>query len=374
MIKMLAHPEVLRRLAALAGLLAAIWLFLWPVQYVYRVNLVDFAADQARARWADDRALPLPQYIAKQTKGRLRQVQGPAWQELLGMLIQAKQGREAPRLQGRKYQISPKYTAYYYFAPGDQPMASLGLEAGSYTYLGTTWQGRQYYLGLSLQKFRWADNAPTWMLFPGRAYFWIPLALGLLGYLLIPRRKRPEGALGYSRFSAQVMPDILGLFLAGAFFALPLLVVPGNADPWEVFDVFGGWGIFTLIIWVFLAGCGVAILVIAARYAGSWLKVGQKGFSRATLGGVEQIAYEDLEHFEPYQRRPPRWLVWGLLIFGRGNPTAVGQALLIDSRASHGLEFQLTSGRRVRMSIDGLPGVDKLAQALEQAGVEIKQP
>lgn len=371
MIKMFTHPEALRRLAALVGLLMAIWFFLWPVEYVQRINLVDFAANQQGERWKDDRALPMEQYIAKRTKERLVEVQGPQWKEFFQALISAKNGVEPPLLQGRKYQISSRYAAYYYFGPDAEPMASLAHRTGPYTYLTMSLEGQRYYLGLDIQPYRWADSAPSWLLFPSRGYAWIPLVLGLLAYLLIPRRKRPEAALGYSRFSAQVMPDVLGLFLAGSFFALPLLIVPDHAGIWEVFDFFGGWGIITLFFWVLLAGWGVVILAMAARYAAMWLEVGEKDFFKDSLSGTERIAYAAIERVKPYQRRAPRWLVWGLLIFGRGNPTATGQALILDSRDSHGLEVQLKNGRRVRIATDGLPGVDRLLEAMDKAGVAL---
>ncbi len=374
MIKMLTHPEALRRLAGLIGLLAAICLYLWPVEYVNRVNLEDFAAQQRQARWKHDRAMALPDYIAKKTEDRLRQVRGPQWEELFRIIIQAAGGREAPRLQGRKYQISPRHRAYYYFSPGEQPMASLAVGSDSFNYLTMVLDGRRYYLGLNRQPARWAGHAPAGMLYPGRAYAWIPLALGILAYLFIPRRRRPEGAEGYGRLSAQVLPDIVGLLIAGGFFALPLLIVFENASPDDLLDVFGGWGIMTLIFWVPLAGCGVALLAMAARYAAGWIKVGPEEFTWGSLRGQHRIAYADIKQVRPYQRRAPRWLKWGLLFFGGGNPTATGQAIMLDSQVAHGLEFELADGRRLRLATDSLPGADALVKALKKAGVAFGKP
>ncbi len=372
MIKIMLHPEVLRRLAVLVGLLMAVWFYLWPAEYVYSVSLVDFRAAQQKERWKDDRNMPLDQYMAKKVEGRLKQVSGPQWQELLKAMLRAQNGPLPEMLQDRLYTIGRGYAKYYYFGPDDEPMASVGMPRDGYTYLTMTMDGRRYFMGLSSQLYRWASNAPSWLLYPTRGYAWVPLLLGLLGYLFIPRRKHPEGAYTYGRFSSQIGPDILGLLFAGVFFGLPLLIIPDNSDIWSVFNFDGGWTVLTLIFWGPMAACGVALLGVAARYASIWLQVGAKDFTRASLRGVEHFKYSDIAKAQPYERHAPRWLVWGLMFFGAGNPTAMGQALLIQGNIEVGWELHLRDGRKVRIMINSLEGAEKLPKAWAKAGVRVE--
>lgn len=372
MMKILFNPEVLRRLAALVGLLTAIWFFVWPVQYVYSVSLVDFQADQKKERWKDNRNLPFDQYVANKIKGRLKQVSGPQWQELLTAMLRAQNGPEPDMLKGRKYTIGPRYTDYYYFGPGQEPMASAWPAKDRFTYLTMTMDGRRYFMGLNSTLYRWADHAPSWLLHPNRAYAWIPLVLGLFAYFFIPRRKIPQGVYTYSRFSAQIIVDILGLFLTGVFFALPLLIIPNNSDIWSVFNFDGGWTVMTLIFWVPMAGCGLVMLGLAARYASTWLHIGSEALTKAGLRGVESFAYADIQYAAPYERGASRWLVWGLMILGLGNPTAMGQAMLIQSNVEFGYELRLKDDHTVRIMFNSLAGADKLPEALANVGVKVK--
>lgn len=372
MIRIALNPEVLRRIAALAGLLLAIWFFVWPAEYVYSVSLVNFQTKQQKERWKDERNMPLAQYVAQEVKGRLKKVSGPQWQELLVALLKAQNGDEPQILQGRKYTIGSRYPDYYYFGPQAQPMASLDMPTDGFTYLTMTMDGRRYFLSLNSQPYRWADHAPNWMLFPTRDYAWLPLVLGLAAYLFIPQRKKPEGAYTYSRFSAQILVDVLGLLFTGFFFALPLLIIPNNAGIWDVFSFDGGWGVLTLIFWVPLAGCGLAMLGIAARYASTWLHFGPDTLTKAGPRGVKSFAYADMQYAEPYQRKAPRWLVWGLMFLGAGNPTAMGQAMLIQSNVEFGYEIRLNDKRAVRVMFNSLAGADELPGVLAAAGVEVR--
>ena len=74
--------EIVRRVVACLCLAGAAVTFLTPAPALIKVAPVDFADRQKRELFADDRRLPLADYIAKETKERLVSVQGSEWQTL----------------------------------------------------------------------------------------------------------------------------------------------------------------------------------------------------------------------------------------------------------------------------------------------------
>jgi hypothetical protein len=74
--------EIVRRVLACVCLAGAVATFLTPVSALIRVAPVDFADRQKRELFADERRLPLADYIANETKERLVSVQGSEWQTL----------------------------------------------------------------------------------------------------------------------------------------------------------------------------------------------------------------------------------------------------------------------------------------------------
>ena len=74
--------EIVRRVLASLCLAAALATFLTPAPALIKVAPVDFADRQKRELFADDRRLPLADYIVKETQDRLVSVQGSEWQTL----------------------------------------------------------------------------------------------------------------------------------------------------------------------------------------------------------------------------------------------------------------------------------------------------
>ena len=72
--------EIVRRVVACLCLAGAAVTFLTPAPALIKVAPVDFAERQKRELFADERRLPLANYIANETKERLVSVQGSEWQ------------------------------------------------------------------------------------------------------------------------------------------------------------------------------------------------------------------------------------------------------------------------------------------------------
>lgn len=177
------------------------------------------------------------------------------------------------------------------------------------------------------------------------AFIWIPrsglaallLALAALAaYALVPRRARPEGAFIYERMPSVVMPDLLGVLLTAFFVALPFWA--GGPDD-------GGFGPIhpmAFLLWP-MALFGLAILVIAARYAVYWLAIAPDGLRLNDLSGEQFVPFSDIALVEPYRRGLPGWMrALVPLLIASGRFTQAGAIMV--ARDSSGVRLRLADG------------------------------
>lgn len=364
--------EVLRRIIALTCLLSAIASALAPQPVLLRFGSIDFAERQKKSWFEDERNMPLEDFIARETKDRLILVQDDVWGGFFDAFDRVVSGR-LPEWQHR-LNVGWSAGSQVYFRPDeeqvrdvaevlndDRPFAYLALaDPSGRRYLTATWSRPRDML----------DDAPPGLLYPYRAFsLWLAL-IGLAAYILLPRRKRDPQALVYSTARAVVLPDILGLFLAGFFFALPFWIVPANDANPDVLNPDGGWLILTLVMWAF-AAAGVVILAIAARYAAFSILPGPDAVAVTTWRGAARYPYADMRLVRPYVRRVSKgWIGLGVLA-SLLNWRAAGPTLLLATNESHGIEVALRDGRTWRVAIDALEGLDRLLDILREKGVEI---
>lgn len=187
-------------------------------------------------------------------------------------------------------------------------------------------------------------------------------ALALAVYILVPRPTRPDGALGYAAMPAIVMPDVLGFLLGMVFFGLPFLMADDAAlqeGIWIIGAVMWGMGGFAL-----------AILIIAARYAVSWVLIKPDGLVIANLWAIHDMPFAEIASVRPRERRLPRWVSAALILFG--GVRGAGVALLHGNRVAHSIEFLRRDGARLRIGIDAFEDLPAVAAALKDAGVSLK--
>jgi hypothetical protein len=363
--------EIVRRVLACLCLAGAAVTFLTPASALINVAPVDFAERQKRELFADDRRLPLVDYIAKETKDRLVSVQGSEWQTFFQAVNATTSGQ--PPNAGWNARASQGWSPgnSVFFRPDEAPLNRVTgklNDSFSLTYLALADGTPTRYLGVTyLRPFEMLDSAP-----PGLAYPWRPFTLwlalvGLAIYVLLPRAKHPPEALTYSRLSAVLLPDLLGFFLFGVFFALPLFVIPHASSDANLFDVEGGWIFLTLFGWLF-ALLGIVLLAIATWYAAYEVLMLADRLRVTDLFSQRECLYRDMARVDIYTIQPPRWLMVGGLIASFFNWRALAPTL-IASRAAHGIEIARKEGRPLQILMNALQGTERLLQAFREHGV-----
>ena len=369
--RLLFNPEVLRRLALVAGLFTAIIFFLNPTAFVYTVKLPDFAKIQKHGFVSEkDRNLSLEQFIDKRIDGRLREVSGPEWEAVVRGFLDHRQGRTPEEWQGNQPRLSKGPEREFYFGPGQQPFAEVSPGPGKVIYLGLDYEGSRHYLLLNPKRPKYARDAPPKILYPLRAYAWIPLALGFVLYFLLPRVKRPRGSLGYLRLWGLIVSDLMGLAFAGFFFAFPLgMILKKGGGLWSLFDFERGWAWLTIIMWL-LTGFGLTMMAIGVWYRNFWITLTPKGLIRHTHRGEEVYDYSGMARAS-LSPKNHHWLVGALLAVGGNNPTAVGQAAILASQNHIGISLELKEGKPLWIRLEAFEDPQRLVRTLKENGVRL---
>jgi hypothetical protein len=170
--------------------------------------------------------------------------------------------------------------------------------------------------------------------------------------------------------------DILGCLLAGAFFALPLWIIPANATNANVLSFADGWAWLTLICWALGAG-GVILLSWAARYSSFQLLIHPDRLLLTTWRGPEEYPFAEMTTAilaessvlggRPERVRKAGQVLAALLFLINWRVSAIVAGL--TSQRRQGLEILCRDGRTLRIWPGGLVGLERLEQALRAAGV-----
>jgi hypothetical protein len=373
MMNLLTNPEVLRRLAAVAGLFTAIVFFLSSEDTVLKVAFPDFAHIQEYGFVSEkDRDLPLNQFIAKKINGRLKEVSGPEWLTVVQSLLSHRQGQTPEEWKDNQPKRFRGSDREFYFSPDQHPFAEVAPRPGKVVYLAFDLDGREHYILLNAQRPQYARDAPANILYPLRGYAWLPLTIGLLIYFVIPRVKRPSGSLGYLRLWGLVISDVLGLAFAGFFFALPLvMILEKGGGLSSLFDFQTGWAWLTIVLWL-LTGFGLLIMAVGVWYRNFWISFVQDGLVRHTYKGDQLYRYADMQKTS-IRTKNYHWLVAMLMTIGARNPTAMGQAAILASQGHSGIGIDMKKGKLLWIRLEAFEDPKRLAWMLKDNGVEVSQ-
>jgi len=389
--------ELWRRVILLGSIFAAILVALFaslsPVVIVQHVDFADRQRNEGSYmgfRLMTERAqhlaaLPLHDYIAEVTKGRLFIVGGPGWEAVaVNALAAARRMPIAAEWQRRL--PSDRYpSGVLFFRPDEAPVNQLAsLYAGSRepAYLRLETGGPPLYLKAEHRAysnedfhlgggFSSAPTPPTDFLFPGRKWSpWIAAA-GFALYVLLPWPNRPPGAQAFRRWRV-VATDVVALLMTVPFFSFPFFITGGTVqaftEGWPLFFFF--WPIFFIgLILVRLAEwfSSFALLPLADRLR-IWSPRGERDFP-----------YGEMEFFQPVVTRPPKWLIaltWLAALSGKGSARigATGRAMILSSSEWGSLAVRLKNGKDLFISVTDqlgtdMIGADAIVKALKKAGV-----
>ncbi len=214
-----------------------------------------------------------------------------------------------------------------------------------------------------------AGWAPDWILRPFRSLAPWLLAGGLACYVLLPRRRRREGALRYGRMQAIVMPDVLATMLLVVFFALPLLVM----GQWggSVLELSGAW-IPVLVFWILLLA-PLVIYAITAKNESFSAELDDDALRIRRWNGRATIAFDEIDSVRAATWSTPGWLKafgWlGFLLSWRG----LVPALILEQGGGAGIEIVRKDGSAGRIWLAGLAGWKRLVSTLETKGAKVTE-
>lgn len=390
--------ELWRRVILLSSFLAAVLVFLYAdLSPVVIVQTVDFEAQQQKegsylgVRLMTERTerlarLPLHEYIAEATKGRLFDVTGRGWDTT----AQQAAGARDPETLAKDWQRrlpSDKYPlGVLFFRPAEAPvdqLASLFQKPGDEVFLRLGTSDRAVYLKAQYRAYSDDDfhlgsgftnypTPPADLLFPGRKWSPWVAAAGLALYIALPWPKRPPEALAYKRWRV-VLCDVAALILTVPFFAFPFFITGGTVQAFMV-----GWPLF-FFFWP-IVPLGILLVFLAAWFSSFSLLTLEDRLRIWNPWGPRDYPFGAMEFFQPVVIKPPKWLIaltWLAALAGKGNMKvgATGRALLMSSAAWGALGVRLRSGKDLIIGItdqlgtDTL-GADRIVGALKKAGVK----
>ncbi len=393
--------ELWRRLLLLFMGVVGIWLYMYasPAPLV-RIEIVNFEREQERETsgpHVSDRqvhlaAMPLQEYIDIITEDNLIELEGEKWGNFVNQAGATVEGQIPGEWRKRiiAEQMERGFSRYVFFRPDEAPVSLLIEQIGASSFpvylKGQTSAGgeplyfRMNFITISHDDFspgsgyRGLYEPPPAFFRPLRPYSYIFFLAGLLLYLFLPRPHRGPEDMAYSSSSVIGM-DLASVILFIPFFGLPLFIIGGSVQSLTVFlpGTLAFWIIAILALW---------LVYISSWYASFALAVDEKNLVLSHYGGESRIPWNDIEYFQPAEKRAPRWLmILALLamVSARSSASQVGtasRATMLFSSVTYGYRLHHRSGNWMDIwltnSMGGpvLNGSEKLEAFLQKAGID----
>lgn len=398
--------ELWRRLALLLGILVGLPLFFYVAPAMIGVTAIDWKQEQADELKSYSgyvtqeekrlNALPLDQYIREKIGGQVQVVDADRWWTFFEQVRLASNGEYGRSAYGDRVGDDIRDDYWYpalptavYFKPDEIPFAQWGLSPydGKYAYISTTQSGQTIYLELHYQDYSTSVGAmsspfrvaPGWLYHPYRTPGIIIMVLGLLFYIILPRRKKQPEEVAYSSGS-MLAGDLASVILLLPFYGLPFLINGGTTQAFT-----GLWPI-TAFMW-FMAIFSVILLYYNAWYASYRIELTPQALYLVSFKGVRECRFSELAGVNIVSLSNPGWFrklimsvaVLSMLSGGRSTQP-IGSALLAASATYGGMEIcPRDGGKPVYVWVTNQMGgvmihnIDRVMIALEEAGVPINQ-
>jgi len=395
--------ELWRRIALLFGVLIGLALFFYVAPAMVSISSVDWQQQQAgelnsiSGYVSEEKEilnqLPLADYIREKTGGKVTYVDSSEWFELLSDVKLASNGLYAQSSYGNRVSNEDKDSFWepsgpvaVFFKPDEIPLDEWGLisEDGDETYISANLKGQAVYLLLRYHDYstsvsamsRPYQTAPDWLFHPYRNMGIAIVLIGLLAYIVLPRRKKEPEDISYSTGS-MLAGDLVALILLLPFYGLPFLINGG------LLQAFAGMWMISVIMWG-LALFPMLLLYYNAWYASYRIAITADLLSMTSFKGVKEYPFEEIAEVNLVSLRNPKWfrklfLAVALLSImgGRNSTQAAGSALLTASAAYGGLEIQGLSGKPCYIWFANQNGgviihnFDKVLKTIKASGVRM---
>ena len=402
--KLLLNKEFLRRLALAAGLILSIVMYANSVGKVYKLDRPDFEkmlkADHKKSQQRLDYVrktvtrrphtiskqllaqlkkqdlspksvpkLSLEQYIAKCTKNNSVPVSGPEWLEFIRNFEAHEKGRTPEEWADNKSTSSRSKALY--FPVGQEPFAGVASAKHLEIFLVYSEGGTTKYIRMYTQDATRARYAQEALLYPWRAWFWLPFPLGLLLYLfIIPKAKRPQGALGYSRLWGVMISDFFSLILGGLCFLFAFfLIAHNNVSVTNLFSLDPGPLSFILIVMFF----GLLLFLgmwFGISYRNFWINQLHLGLERHTWKGAVLYQYADMKQAS-LRIKEQSWLVRLILVLGSFDAGTMGMNATLLGKSSVSVVIEMKDGRIWRIALREPDLGFGVAKVLKENGVAL---
>ncbi len=397
--------ELWRRVALLLGILIGLALFFYVTPAMISITTIDWKQEQADeiksisgyVSKEDKRLnqLPLADYIEEKTGGEVMAVEPIQWWDTFYQVQLASSGQYEKSSYGNRVSEEDKDSFWkpsgpvaVYFKPNEIPWAKWGLipEGGASIYVSATAGGKTAYFLMSYQDYSSSVSAmsqpyrvaPGWLYHPYRNIGIGVMALGLLLYIFLPRRRKEREDIAYSAGS-MLAGDIVALILLLPFYGLPLLVNGGTVQA-----ITGMWPI-SVVMW-FLAFFSVILLYYNAWHASYRIELTPEALYLITFKGIRVCRYDQITSVNLVSLRNPGWFRKLLLTMaflsiagGRTSTQPAGSALLAASATYNGLEIRGKSGKPLyiwftnQMGGTIIKNFERVPDSLRAAGISINQ-
>lgn len=401
----LGRNELWRRIALMIGIIAGLALFFYVAPVMISATAVDWAQEQAAelkspggyATQENKRLqqLPLPDYIQAKTGGRVAVIDGRAWGAWLSQVQEASLSPSVSSPYSRRVSEedrdhfwAPSGPVEVFFQPDEIPWQQWGLRAfdGDQAYVSATMGEETVYLALKYQDYRTSvtamsqpfRTAPNWLYHPYRNIGIGVMAVGLLLYIFLPRRRKSEQDIAYTT-SSMLAGDLAALILLLPFYGLPFVINGGTLQA-----ITGLWPI-TLFMWLLALIC-LIMLYYNAWYASYFIQLTPAAVQEISFRGMKESRFSDMTAVNIVSLRNPGWfrkLMLGsaflALLGGRTSTQPAGSAILAATADYGGLEICKGSDRpRYIWFTDQNGGIiinnfDRVLASIQAGGVEINQ-
>ena len=391
--------ELWRRLLLLFCCMLAIWLYMYvSVSPLVRIDLIDFSREQARETEGyfvtEEKkhlaSLPLEDYIVRVTDGEILNMENFADSELEKKMRNAYAGNPEKNLEKRiqKHELGRRSIRSLFYRPHEEPVVNILSKTGIINdpvYL--KWPGSSYetmYLQMNYMTFPSGTfkagygymgvyEPPVQLFRPARSFsLWI-FMIGLIIYIVIPRPRRSLERMSYSDTTA-VLGDVVGLILSLTFFALPILITGGSVQALEGFlaGTLLFWSLSLICLWLFF---------MSAWYASFGIYIDDNEMVLSHYGGEDKISLNNIESYQPAEKRYPRWMVVLLALstlFSGGTQQIGGsaQTVFAATASSRGIRIHQQNGSNFDIWMTGFAGNQllknsrKLVEKLDKAGIK----